>query len=538
MASYLVQAGSTLYHVSTSGVATAITLPSGIALVGASNPCRALVFGAGQSPVIVVVNGATHDFYIDVTGTARQLQITPPTAAPIPSAGNLTGLTGSYAVACTFKIKDANGATIAESGIGPISAGSSALTNQSLALANIPVSGDTFVNARGLYRTLSGGNVLYPWFDLDNNVSLTDDRGVSDALLSLLPTTAVRNGVPPDLSLICTWKDRLWGVPKTKIDYPRWTDERLLYGWSADNEILIPAQQTDSTGVTAFIPRRDQLGIARHNRLYQITGDSNDTFQRVEVSETIGAVGQESVVVVRDIGYWIGDRGAVEWTNASIGYISEAQVDPWFTTDTYFNRSLFPKAQGRYNPDTDAVEWLLASAGSTNLDRWIAFDIKGRRWFGPHKTDAFIPTCSGHSSDGRGVLGAITTTPITVFGGADGYLYQRDRTQINDDDHTPVALSVDLPVLGGFDPSMIKTWGQPMIHTRAETQGTLTLTPIVGEINDSAQDPIDHDLTIASEVLPRLGSGRYAQINLSHSSLTEGVRINGLELPFVGTGRH
>lgn len=536
MASYLAQAGTTLNRLSLTGVASAISLPTNYSLFGSSQPCRAVVFGSGQYPLILVVNGATHDFFIDSTGTARPLQLAAPVAALTAAAGAGTGLTGVYAAAVSFKVKDSNGATILESGLGPISAGSASLTNKSLLVSAIPVSSDGNVNARGLYRTLSGGNVLYPWFDIDDNTTLSADRGVVDASLSLLPTTATRNGAPPDLKLICIWKERAWGVPRGKIDYVRWTEERVFYAWPADNELVVPPQQTDTLGVSAFIPRRDQLGITRFNKVYQVTGDSNDTFQRRCISETLGCVSDESVVIERDIAYWLGARGIVEWSNTSIGYCSEAQVDAWFTTDTYFNRSLFSSCKGRYNPDTDAVEFLLASAGSSVLDSWIAFDLKGRRWFGVHKTDAFVPTCVGQNSERRGLLNVSTTSPLTVFGGSDGYLYKRDSSTA-DDFLTAVSMNADLPFLGGFAPEYQKIWHQPSIHTRPETTGALTLTPIVGELADAAQAPMTHDLKLERERLPRLGMGRYAQLNLQHSGLGESVRIYGIELPYDLTGR-
>jgi hypothetical protein len=540
MASFLVQAGAGLYKVNPStGVATQITLPSTISLFGASTPIRASVFTAGANPAVICVNGGNHDFWIDWTGTARPLQVSAPVAAPVPTAGVGTGLNGIYGVACSFKVKDSNGVTMLESGLSP-TAFTSSLVNKSIALNNLPVSADGYVNCRGIYRTLSGGTTLYPWFDIDDNITLSDDRAVADSSLSLLPTTATTYAMPPDLKLICSWKDRLWGIPRTKPDNFRWTEERTIYAWSTTNEGILPPKGRDTFGGTAWIPRRDDLGIAKRKRLYKIIGNGNNSFQRIGVSETLGCVSQESVVVVDNVAYMLSERGVVEWDDRGARLITENEVDPWFTQDTTFNRSKFSIAQGRHNPDTDAYELFLCSAGSNVIDRWVAFNLRSRVWYGPHKTDAFSPTACGTNSELKGVLNSSADVPITVVGGSNGFLYKRDGSNINDDT-TAIAMRIDLPVLAGMEPDFEKFFDNPTIHTRAEGSGSLVITPTVGDL-DAIQygnpDPtMVHDLVLDRELLPILGNGRYCALTIQHQSTTEQPRLYGVEIPFFFIGR-
>lgn len=536
MASYLVQAGSSLYHVSTAGVATAVTLPTGITLTGSTRPCRYVLFGSGNNAYVIVVKGANHDFYIDTLGTARRLQLAPPSGTPTLAAGASTGLTGVYKAAITFKVKTAEGTIISESPMSPLSVASAALANQSLRLNNIPVSPDAVVNARGVYRTLASGNVLYPWYDIDDNVTTSEDRAGADSLISLLPTTATSISSPPDLDLIASWRERLWGVPRYKNDAVRWTEERQFYAWNQSNELIAPPQNTDSYGVTALIPRRDNLGICRRHHTYMISGNSNDTFQRIGISESLGCVSQESVVVINNVAYMLGEYGVNEWSDLGVRSVSDGQVDAWFSTDLYFNRAQFPKAQGRYNPDTDSYELLLCSVDSTSLDRWVAYQLSSRTWLGPHKTDAFTPTSAATDSTFRGMLTDANSLLITAFGGDDGFIYVRDRDVISDSG-TAVPFSIALPYLSASEPDYDKYFDQPTIHTRAEDQGTLTITPIVGGLTATASTPLYHDLTLDRDTLDRLGQGRYCQLTLTHSSLYERPRIYGIEIPYAFVGR-
>lgn len=543
MSSYLVEAGTSLYKLSVDGAtATQLVLPTipvTVTLYGEGTPIRSAVYVAGNSSIIVCVNGGTQDFYIDTNNVLRTLQLSPPTGMATAAAGSGTGLTGVYKVAVTFKIKDSNGATIIESGLGPVSVPTSALANKTILLTNIPVSSDGTVNARGLYRTLAGGNVFYPWFDIDDNVTLTEERGASDASLSVLGTNADRNNPPPDLSLIAVWLNRIWGVPRIQKDNVRWTDDGVFYAWSADNEIVAPPVNQDPYGVTALIPRRDSLGIAKRRRLYMMTGTGNDSFQRVGISETLGCVSQESVVLIENVAYMLGERSVNEWSDEGVRSISSEQVDAWFNTDQYFNRALFSLAQGRYNPDTDAYELLMASAGSTELDAWVSYHLRSRTWYGPHKviTGAFEPTCTGTGTSVRGTITDSDDLPITVFGADDGYIYKRDTDTLTDGPNNPVEFSVDLPFLSANEPDLLKFFDRPTIHTRVEAQGTVTVTPIVGGLDATASDDLTHDLTLGREVLERLGTGNYCQLNLSHSSVFERPRIFGIEIPYVFIGR-
>lgn len=538
MSSYLVEAATSLYRMSTAGVATQIplpTTPSIITLTGAGTPLRTAVFTSAGAPIILCVNGATRDFYIDTYGVARSLQLQAPMSAPTAVAGTGAGMTGIYTVWVSYKVKDANGATIIESGLSPAVATAS-LANKTILLAAIPVSSDGTVNCRGLYRSVSGGTVAYPWFDIDDNISLTEERGIADSLLSLLPTLAARNGAPPDLALVAVWLDRVWGVPRLQLDHLRWTDDRNFYGWSADNEALIPPTNSDDTGATALIPRRGSIGITRRNYLYMIVGAGNDSFQRVCISETLGCVSQESVVVVENTAYMIDAVGVNEWSDNGIISISESQVDAWFTTDTYFNRSMFTSAQGRYNAETDAYELLLASAGSSVLDRWVSYHRATRTWYGPHLTNETTFTCAAMSTKMDGTLTAANGTALAVFGAANGFLYKRDSGVVNDG-VTAVPFSVVIAPLSANLPDLEKLFLRPTVYTRQETGGTLCITPTAGSLEDPADPAMLHDLTQSREVLDRFGLGNYLRLTLTHTSTTERPRIYGIEVPYILTGR-
>ena len=213
------------------------------------------------------------------------------------------------------------------------------------------------------------------------------------------------------------------------------------------------------------------------------------------------------------------------------------QVDSWLNSTTYFNSAEYDICEGRYNPDTDAVEWLLAAVSQSTLNRWVSYHIRTRAWYGPHQTGAFTPSSGATDTHMAGVLTASgDATQYAVWGGTDGRWYRRDSTADNDQ-ATAVDFDCDLPFLAAGEPDTEKVWLRPTVHSEVKTAGTLTITPKVGSLAVAAGTPISHNLTLGRETLRRLGLGRYVQLRVRHNTASESCRIYGVELPFIFRGR-
>ena len=169
-------------------------------------------------------------------------------------------------------VKDAFGNLLAESGLGPVS-NSVTIASQYLLASNIPVSPQT-VTGRRLYRTTTGGSTYFPWIEVDGNTVTSVQSNLSDAALQLVaaPTNL---GSAPDLTHICEWRGRLWGVDSNNIDVVRRTGAGLSYAWDPELLFEIPQMGSDSRGVTALLRRRDELGVARQTSFHTITGNTD-----------------------------------------------------------------------------------------------------------------------------------------------------------------------------------------------------------------------------------------------------------------------
>lgn len=525
---YVVSHGSALSRMSSAGVATAVSLPTGVT-VNSSRPPRFVIWNRE----VIVANTVSRPVAVGRSGDARVLVPRAPATAPLLTAASVGTLSGTFKVRCTFIIKNEFGKLIAESGFGPESVASPTLASQHLKAANVPISADSavptgFLFARRLYRTATGpGLVYFPWVDVDGNTVTDVQNDMSDAAIGLVAAPVL--GDVPDLYLLSEFKQRLWGVSRQDIDQLRYTEADTAYAWSTLNGISIPRQGQDNRGVIQLAPRKEGLGVGRQNSLHQITGNTLRDFRRQTVSEFVGFEGSEAVVVQESTVYFLWKDGVYQWDSSGIRCLSDKKVRSWFAKDDTFNRSRFQFAKMSINPTRNRLVLQLAAAGSSSEDRWVEYDFDDQTWWGPNKIDAFTPTCNTMVYDANGL-------PIWVMGTSDGFVLKETATRTDD-----TATGIAMDVIGKFHdmqtPDIEKHFGELSLISKSQAAGSLTITPYVGGLDASAGTAITADMTTDRQRLPRLGNGRYAKLRFQHSTAGQDVELIGYELPFFEIGR-
>jgi hypothetical protein len=319
------------------------------------------------------------------------------------------------------------------------------------------------------------------------------------------------------------------------VDRVRYTEDSQLHTWA--NSLIARPTGQEAVGINGFAPRRDQLGILKRNGLWQITGDSNANFRVVQIqvgadpgSGKGGCLGADTICVINDRAYWLGRDGVYEWGPEGVRCISDDAVRPWFTTDTYFNRSRFQFAFGKYNELRDQYEIHLANANDSTENRWIAFNLRTRKWYGPNLTAALTPT---HAA----AVVSETGLPNAVIGGADGIIYTQNSATYHDGTDSVIDFDVHGRFHHGDAPDVTHMWLRPSIHSKVETAGALEVIPYVGALAASAGTTKSHTLTTGREVLTHLGAGRLMKLRFRQNTVDVGVSVFGYEVPFFEIGR-
>lgn len=513
----LMQIGNMLKSVNTDGgLSPALTLPPGVTLVTNRQPRFARF-----RRYVILVNTPTRPVSIGTDGIVRPLTPAPPTVQVDLSAGAAGTLTGSYLALQTYKLLDEFGNVIAESDFGPAETVRTTVGNQKLH-AHFPLSSEA-VDATQLYRTTTLGATYFPWIQVPGNSTTDIEDDKSDAELQLI--AAPELGSAPDLTLIAEFAGRLWGVSRDDVDSLRYTSAGTMYGWSALNTLLIPHVGSDGAGITALIPRRAALGVARRNVFNQVTGSQRTNFQPTIVNggENTGCVSQESVMVYNDVAFFLGQDGVYRWDSNGITCISDGLVRTWFTTDVHFNKSMFWRAFSELDPISKKYRLFLASKGSARINRWIEYDIVRQTWWGPHKTDAFNPT-SAFLVAGR------NQQLFPMVGSREGYISQ-DQEDKNDWGLVAIEMIAKTKSHNGEDPEREKYYGEVSVFNEVEPVGELIVTPSVGP-NEQEVDhpPFIAPLTDGRTRLGRIGTGESASVTFTNDEVNQDVVIEGYEI--------
>lgn len=520
----VIQAGSTLQLLDEAGNLTTLTLPTGIAL-RTDVPPRWITYGR----YVVLVNTPSQPVTIDATGTVRLLCPQAPRLGPVLSGTGSSTLTGTYVSRYTFVTFDAIGNIISESDYSPIS-NSATITNQFLQAASLDLSPDQ-ISARRLYRSTTNGSTLFQWVTLDGNVITSVQDNLSDAGLSLIASPIL--GTPPHLTHIAEFRGRLFGVGSDDIDTLRYTQAGFQYAWPLDNSLPIPQVGVDALGVKALVQRREALGVGRSNQLVQITGtggensDGTIDFDVVILSKNLGIESQESVAVFRDTAYFLWKDGVYEWSSSGIACISDGPqgtgVRSWFTTNNYFDQGAFSSAFGHV--DVVRGKYRLFALNPDGEVNWVEYDIKDKTWWGPHKTGLFAPASVFTLTNSQ-------NTEFPVIGSTVGNIY-RDQATRTDGPST----AIDFNVVGKRhdlgDSDQEKFFGQVSFWGKAQTSGTLDVLTRVGELNRTVEKTHAYDMTLPREQLNRLGTGKYAQIELRNAVAGVDVELYGFEVESV-----
>ena len=520
----LLQGGASLQLYNQAGTLSTLTLPSAITL-DTNRPPRFTIYDR----FIVMVNTPSRPITIDAAGSVRVLTPLPPTVAlTLDDDGGAGNLSGDYKALQTYVIRDSDGNIIAESDYGPAMDAAFVAAADTLDAEGVNLSSEAVTDSR-LYRTTNGGAVYFQWIDVNGNAltqSVSDDT--TDGALSLVAAPSL--GTCPNMSLVASWRGRLWGVDRADVDYARYSEAGVMYAWPALNSLLIGRAGADARGITAFIPRRDALGIGRRDGLYQVTGSTQANYNVVTLSEACGVESQETVKVYRDVAYFLWKDGVYRWGPTGIDCISDGKVRDWFVSDTYFNRGRFTFAFAGIDPVNNRYRLFLAALGSVVEDRYVEYDIQDGTWWGPHKTAAFTTfTAAGGTADSNDRF-------LPLIASSDGYLWKNQATQ-TDNTSDGIDFEITTKRHDGLTPDIEKNWGQLSLISKVQAAGSLTVTPYVGSLNAAAGTAITADMTKGREKLPRMGAGKHCGFTFSHTTNAQDVELYGYELPFYELGR-
>ncbi len=278
--------------------------------------------------------------------------------APVNKVSGSGSITGVYSYKIVYVSKYGQ-----LSNAGPKSVDVIAASHGQIDLTRIPLSPDSQVVARRLYRTVGNGSV---WLFLDeilDNVTTTYTDTTADGSLSNeTPPQAGDfsddNFVPPKAGIVKVWKKTVFMAGDPQNPY-------TLY-FSEDNEPesfpLINSFELDAK-ITAIYESYAGLVIETETGKWQLIGDNPD-YSLDKIVEGMGCVGRRAAGTARLIGYAVDRDGMRLFDLSDTKKISEPIRDK-YDDSTIINKlnielihTVHSKSKNcimQFNPDSDGV---------------------------------------------------------------------------------------------------------------------------------------------------------------------------------------
>lgn len=279
---------------------------------------------------------------------------------------------GSLTATSVYKWKVTFVSATAESN-GSATEGTFTLTgaNNKINLSSIPVSTDTQVTARRIYRTKAGGAIYYFERQINDNVTTTSELSLADSALgSEMPED---KDVPPVMAFAELFKNRIFYVPASNLRQVGFTELFEPEAAPLDFAVNIPFPEGDK--ITGLKARGDLLFIYGTASVFVIVGDSPFNFTVRQTFADEGFVSQRGVVEVENVAMGPSRFGFQAFDGANARVLS-IEIEPSLRSEVDLDR--LDEICGVYDIENRLVRWTVPTTGGGAKE--YIFDLFRRSW--------------------------------------------------------------------------------------------------------------------------------------------------------------
>ena len=193
-------------------------------------------------------------------------------------------------------------------------------TNQKVTLSSIPISSDSQVDQRKIYRTTSGGATFYWLATINDNTTTTFVDNIPDSGLGL--ELEEDHDVLPNGKFAVWWDERLWVsgdniIYYSAIDNPEAFDTDIRY---------ITIRKGDkSNEITQMIDYKDALYVFKKNSVFIILKKPDGRYGRYLLTRDFGCIAPWSMIEVNNFLMFLSYRG-IELFNGVDSYTPNFSV--------------------------------------------------------------------------------------------------------------------------------------------------------------------------------------------------------------------
>lgn len=196
-----------------------------------------------------------------------------------------------------------------------------------VSLSAIPVSTDTQVTSRRIYRTDGADpDRFYYLTDISNNTATTYNDNISDDSLGAVAQVAddagdliFANARPPRLGFLESYKGRAFGAgdkdAPTKLYYSEITDPEA---WGPATFNFVDFDEGDGDEITGLAALPNMLLVLKRDSVHALMGDAPANFVRRRLVSDAGCVSNNSIVQVGRLLIWMGEDNVFSFDGSAI----------------------------------------------------------------------------------------------------------------------------------------------------------------------------------------------------------------------------
>jgi hypothetical protein len=432
----------------------------------------------------------------------------------------------------------------------------------SVSLSAIPISPDTQVISRRIYRDFDGDAIYRFVTEIEDNTTAMYTDSTPFASLGVTPPIAgddqLDNSPPPRFKDFIAFNGRIFGIN---------ADNNTQIHWSEPGEPeKFPVINTAFLEENLVAIRAHALGVPLlygTDAVFALEGDgTNVPYTARVVNTNIGANGTNAVIKIKDINLTVRESEVFLVSNPGDEWLISGAVFDQFRalTQSTLDEMFVVHDRGRFRVlffglgDTTPLVYQYGITGAqqvTGDGRGISpQDLRMGAWFSLALPSAYAPQCAEVveiDDDER---------PFVFVGGNDGYVYAINhpdnvgQTEVGGLSDTSVLTTITtnpIPIgasVGGL--------GEPRYIRLNYASGGATVSPITlvvsifdspdgdGTANASTNftyTPTDVETRAPILAIPSLGRGRWATVSIADTSAVSGtLGIASLDLFFIPRG--
>lgn len=281
---------------------------------------------------------------------------------------------------------------------------------QKITLTSIPVSADSQVNQRKIYRTLGDGADYYLCAILNDNVTTTFVDNMDDDTLAYGEAMRVDRDVAPLGKYSLWWDDRLWIADET--------ENMLYYSQISEPEHFYIAYRYISirSGTSKDVIKQikdypDFLYVLKERTIFFIRKKLSDAYGRYTCPGRFGAIAPWSVIEIYGLLMFVSHRGW-EVFNGTSSYSIK------FSQKVRATMRRIDKLKADYicaaHNEADTEVWLSIPDFTTGSAKTVVFNYSNNTFY--HFSFPKVPSCLAEARDSLGAF-------QVYMGTRDGYVY-------------------------------------------------------------------------------------------------------------------